>query len=222
MNKCINCGVEFVDPTSICPLCKCVTENDGDLMRKPTYPRTDKEMKKIQIALNIYTFVAIVAEVLFVLIDLKTGDNFWWSIMLGAFLVYGFITLKFSVQKHIGYQFKMLLQTLLGVSVLVLIDYLLGFHRWSLNYVLPSAFILIDVSVIVLMIVNNRNWQSYIPMQILIIVLSIIPFILRFFRISTDSILCLISLLVAILVFVGTMVVGGKRARAELYRRFHV
>jgi hypothetical protein len=191
-------------------------------MRKPTYPRTDKEMKKIQIALNIYTFVAIVAEVLFVLIDLKTGDNFWWSIMLGAFLVYGFITLKFSVQKHIGYQFKMLLQTLLGVSVLVLIDYLLGFHRWSLNYVLPSAFILIDVSVIVLMIVNNRNWQSYIPMQILIIVLSIIPFILRFFRISTDSILCLISLLVAILVFVGTMVVGGKRARAELYRRFHV
>ncbi|MFR5116620.1 MAG: DUF6320 domain-containing protein [Eubacterium sp.] len=57
--------------------------------------------------------------------------------------------------------------------------FLTGFSGWSVNYVLPSAFILIDVTVIILMIVNSRNWQSYIPMQLLIIVLKVfIPFIL--------------------------------------------
>ncbi len=214
--------MEFIDPTNVCPLCKCITENDLGQMREPTYPHADKEMKKIQRALNIYTFAAIVAEVIFVGIDFSTGESFWWSIMLGAFFVYGFITLKFSVQKHIGYQFKMLLQTLLGVSVLVLIDYLTGFHGWALNYVLPAVFMLLDVAVIVLMIVNNRNWQSYIPMQLLIIALCLIPFVLSYFGFSTYRVVDGISLGVAVLVFVGTLIVGGKRARDELYRRFHV
>ena len=56
MNKCWNCGVEFVDPTNVCPLCKCITERDGDevLERKPTYPfHPGKEIKKIQLALSI-------------------------------------------------------------------------------------------------------------------------------------------------------------------------
>lgn len=214
--------MEFVDPTNVCPLCKCITENDSEEMREPTYPHADKEMKKIQRALNIYTFAAIVAEVVFLGIDFNTGESFWWSIMIGAFFVYGFITLKFSVQKHIGYQFKMLLQTLLGVSVLILIDCLLGFHGWSLNYVLPAVFMLLDVAVIVLMIVNNRNWQSYIPMQLLIIVLCLIPFILSYFGFSMYRVVDAIALGVAVMVFVGTLIVGGKRARDELYRRFHV
>ncbi len=214
--------MEFTDPTNVCPLCKCITENDADFTQKPTYPHAEKEIKKIQLALNIYTFAAIAAEILFVVIDSHTGDSFWWSIMVGAFFVYGFITLKFSVQKHIGYQYKMLLQTLLGVSVLVLIDGLLGFRGWSINYVLPAAFILADAAVIVLMIVNNRNWQSYIPMQLLIIALCIITVVLRHFGIITDSVMCLLALGVAVMVFAGTLIVGGKRARDELYRRFHV
>lgn len=222
MNKCWNCGVEFIDPTNVCPLCKCITENDLNQMGEPTYPHADKKMKKIQRALNIYTFAAIVAEVIFVGIDFFTGESFWWSIMLGAFFIYGFITLKFSVQKHIGYQFKMLLQTLLGVSVLILIDYLTGFHGWSLNYVLPAVFILLDVAVIILMIVNNRNWQSYIPMQLLIIALCLIPFVLSYFGFSRYRVVDAIALGAAVLVFVGTLIVGGKRARDELYRRFHV
>ena len=195
MNKCWNCGVEFVDPTNVCPLCKCITERDGDevLERKPTYPfHPGKEIKKIQLALSIYTLEAIIAEVILVIVDFHVGDRVGWSIMTGACFVYAYITLKFSIQKHNGYQFKILLQTLLGVAV------------------------------VVLMIVNIRNWQSYIPMQLLIIVLSIIPFILRHFGISSDSIICLIALCVAVFVFVGSVIVGGRRAMDELYRRFHV
>lgn len=225
MNKCWNCGVEFVDPTNVCPLCKCITERDGDevLEKKPTYPfHPGKEIKKIQLALSIYTLAAIIAEVILVIVDFHVGDRVRWSIMTGACFVYAYITLKFSIQKHNGYQFKILLQTLLGVAVVVLIDFLTGFSGWSVNYVLPSAFILIDVTVIILMIVNSRNWQSYIPMQLLIIVLSIIPFILRHFGISSDSIICLIALCVAVFVFIGSVIVGGRRAMDELYRRFHV
>ena len=52
MNKCWNCGVEFIDPTNVCPLCKCITEREDaeEEEFKPTYPfRPDKEIKKIQL-----------------------------------------------------------------------------------------------------------------------------------------------------------------------------
>ena len=190
---------------------------------KPTYPfRPDKEIKKIQLAMSIYTLAAIIAEAILVIIDFHVGDRIGWSIMTGACMVYAYITLKFSIQKHNGYQFKILMQTLLGVAVVVLIDFLTGFSGWSVNYVLPAAFVLIDATVIVLMIVNSRNWQSYIPMQLLLIVLCIIPYILHHFGISSDSIMCLIALCVAIFVFAGSVIIGGRRAMDELYRRFHV
>ena len=43
--------MEFIDPTNVCPLCKCITERDDaeEEEFKPTYPfRPDKEIKKIQ------------------------------------------------------------------------------------------------------------------------------------------------------------------------------
>ena len=49
--------MEFVDPTNVCPLCKCITERDGDevLEKKPTYPfHPDKEMKKSSCAEHLY------------------------------------------------------------------------------------------------------------------------------------------------------------------------
>lgn len=132
MNKCWNCGVEFIDPTNVCPLCKCITERDDaeEEEFKPTYPfRPDKEIKKIQLALSIYTLAAIIAEAILVIIDFHVGDRIGWSIMTGACMVYAYITLKFSIQKHNGYQFKILMQTLLGVAVVVLIDFFDGIFR---------------------------------------------------------------------------------------------
>ena len=223
MSKCLNCGIEVTDDTRVCPLCKCIMETDPDDPGQRSYPPyAGRGMKRVQNALNIYTFCAIVAEVILVGINYGLHTSGWWSVMIGAFFVYGFITLKFSVQKHIGYQFKILLQSLLAISVVILIDYLLGFRGWSLNYVLPGAFMLIDATIVILMIVNSRNWQSYIPMQILVIVLSLLPFVLRHYGIMQDTLLSTISFGVAILVFVGSLILGGKRARDELYRRFHI
>ena len=222
MSKCLNCGVELLDSTNVCPLCKCIAAGEVGT-GSPTYPyAAEKGQKKMQRALNIYTFAAIVAEGILVAANIFTNHSVWWSVMTAAFFVYGFVTLKFSIQKNSSYRFKMMLQSLLAISVLILIDVLVGFHGWSLNYVLPAAFILIDAAIVVLMIVNHRDWQSYMPMQILIIVLSIIPFILRRFGISEDTYVSTISFVIAILVFAGTLIIGGKRARNELYRRFHV
>lgn len=225
MSKCWNCGVRLTDPDHICPLCKCIVETDGDesaCEKKYPYLYAERGYKKMQLALNIYLFAAIVTELILCVIDIATGGNPGWVIMVGAFLVYGFITLKVSIQMHTGYRLKMMMQSLLGVAVLLVIDMETGFHGWSVNFVLPGVFILINIAIIVLMIVNNRNWQSYIPLQLLLIALSVLPFVLFYLGIVTNIIVACASMFVAVITFVGTLIVGGKRARDELFRRFHV
>ncbi|MCD8299668.1 MAG: DUF6320 domain-containing protein [Clostridiales bacterium] len=225
MGKCLNCGVYINDPVSICPLCKCIVEQEGE-QDKMLYPFLDAEkvIKKMQLALNFYLFGAIATELILLVIKLMTdAANFYWLMLLvGAFLVYGFITLKVSIQMHTGYRFKMFLQALLGWAVLFVIDLFSGWGGWSLNYIWPAVCILMDAAILVLMLVNSRNWQSYIPLQLFIIAFCVLPFVLYHFGLVTNMLMGLIAMLVAILMFVGTMIVGGRRARTELYRRFHV
>ncbi|MCD8217130.1 MAG: DUF6320 domain-containing protein [Clostridiales bacterium] len=224
MSMCKNCGVQLRDPVPICPLCKCIVEQGEGEELSRIYPYLDAErgIKKMQLAMSIYLFAAIAAEAILCVINYMIDGPAAWLILIAAFLIYGYITLKVSIQMHTGYRLKMFLQILLGVAVLFVIDLETGFGGWSLNYVLPAAYILVDVTIIILMLVNNRNWQSYIPLQILDIVFCIIPFVLYHFRIVTNLIMPLIAIIIAGLTFAGTLIVGGQRARSELYRRFHV
>lgn len=227
MSKCWNCGIELSDPELVCPLCRCIVETvpgEDYKEHRKTYPFLDAEhgIKKMQRALNIYIFAAMVAALILIGADYAIKGNPTWVIIVCAFMVYGFITLKVSIQMNTGYQLKMVLQTLLAIAILILIDFLCGFYRWSFDYILPGTFALMDVAIIVLMIVNKRNWQSHIPMQILIIGLSVIPVMLYHFHILTNPVVAVSALAFSILTFVGTLIIGGRRARQEVYRRFHV
>ncbi len=224
MSKCWNCGIELLDPGHVCPLCKCIVERDDAGESEQNYPYLDAErgIRKTQRALNIYLLSAIVLEVILAGADFLAGGKPGWVVLIGVFLVGGYITLKVLLQMRAAYRLKMILLELLGMAILLAIDIVSGFSGWSLNYVLPGAFILTDLIIIFLMIINNREWQSYIPLQILVIAFCCIQFVLYYMGLITHLTGGVVSLTAAILFFAGTMLVGGKRARSELYRRFHV
>ena len=72
------------------------------------------------------------------------------------------------------------------------------------------------------MIVNRRNWQSYMMWQIFMILCSIVPVILIFTGIVTGRLFALIAFAFSLFLFLGTLIIGDRRARVELKRRFHV
>ncbi len=224
MSKCWNCGVQLLDPVPVCPLCKCIVEPAEDQENCQIYPYkfAEKGIKKMKRALNIYLFAAIVAEVILIGIDYAVGGRTGWVIIVGGVFAYGYVTLKVSIQMETGYRLKMIFQTLLGVAVLFLIDLETGFNGWSLDYVLPASFILMDMALVILMIANKRNWQSYISLELLVIALSVSSPVLWYLGIVSNPVVGVVAMAFSILVFVGTMIIGGKRARDELYRRFHV
>ena len=222
MNKCCVCGVTILDDTHICPLCSCITSRDSDEGLITTYPRPKKKGRRLILAMRIYAVSALAAEVILAVINAMTIGKVWWSALTAAIFVYGYLTFYVSIRSHRGYRFKMLFQTMLGVLVVILIDWIFGQKGWSINYVLPAAFILIEGAILILMITNRKNWQSYIPMQILMLILSAALFVFELSPLYTGSILCPLCFAVCAAALTGTLIAGGRRALDELYRRFRL
>lgn len=87
---------------------------------------------------------------------------------------------------------------------------------------LPTGILVIDVWIIILMIVNRKNWQSYMMMQLAMVLCSGGVFIAYWLHIMTTPVVAIVALYASILLFLGTVIIGGRRARMELKRRFHI
>ena len=157
-----------------------------------------------------------------VAIDHIADPEVAWSLVVCLILVYANAVVRMAILGKSGYMFKTLTLVILAVLMLLGIDYLTGYQGWSLDYVLPLGILLIDLTLLILTLVNRRNWQSYMMAQILAILLSLIPVGLRLGGIIKFPYLVWIAFATSVFLFLGTLIIGDRRARTELKRRFHV
>ncbi len=220
MSKCRQCRVEILDETERCPLCGFVLEPTIEV--ENMYPDVRVKTRKLMLLSRIYLFLIIVVEALLININYFTDSRIWWSLITGLALLYSYMVIRFAILGKAGYRTKTVILTALAILMVVAIDFLVGYHGWSVNYVLPGGIILIDIGIIVLMIFNRRNWQSYLMWQIFMILCSIIPIILWLVGAVTEPFMAGAAFLLSIFLFLGTVIIGDRRARVELHRRFHV
>lgn len=190
--------------------------------RPGMYPDVKAAVRKLNFVVQLYTFLAIVVEAGLVFINYVTFRQIWWSAISGIAILYFYITLRYSIQKNSGYLRIILTQIICGVFLTIVVDWIIGYRGWSVNFVVPSAILLIDLAVIILMLVNQANWQSYILLQLLTVIFSIAALILWKAGVIIYPVVTLIAAAVSFVMFVGTLIFGDRRAKNELKRRFHV
>ena len=165
---------------------------------------------------KIYLFCALLVEVLLIYINVATESKIAWSAITGLGFFYGYMLIRFAILGKTGYRAKITVLTLMAILIVIAIDFLVGYRGWSVNYALPSAIILVDIGIIICMIVNRRNWQSYMMWQIFMILCSIVPVMLIFTGIVTAQLFALIAFAFSLFLFLGTLIIGDRRARVEL------
>jgi hypothetical protein len=221
MSKCRNCKIEITDVTDKCPFCHCVLEQDETECQN-RYPEAWVVVRRFHLFENIVLFLSILIEAVLMLVNYFVTPFFVWSAIVGLILIYGNVVLRLAIIGKSGYQFKTISLVIIGSVILVAIDYLTGYRRWSLNYVVPAGVLFMDAGILVLMIVNKRNWQSYMMVQIITILLSLIQVILLALGEVTVTSLTVIACAVSVFIFLGTWIIGDERARTEMKRRFHI
>ncbi len=242
MSTCKKCGIKIRDNTVECPLCHCVldgttgqasngaitgsdTSNEG---RAPggteagMYPNIAATVRKFRFVERLVLFLSIVSMMGLVLANIIGRPFVAWTVIIGLILIYVNTALRMGVTGRVGYWSKTIFLTFLAVAVLIGIDALTGYYRWSINVILPSAVLFLNFSIFLLIFINMRNWQSYISMEILQVFLCAVMLILYMVGVITYPNIVYIATAVSLLLFTGTVIFGGDRARRELYRRFHI
>lgn len=220
MAKCRNCNLEVLDETDTCPLCKSILI-PGDPVEN-MYPDVKVRMRKMKLITNLYLFVAICLELLLIVINIFTTSQIWWSIITGLILLYFYLVLRYAVLGTAGYRSKIFILVLIAILSCVAIDMVIGYQGWSINYVLPFGILLVDVIILGCMFFIRRNWRSYMMFQIMMIICSIIPIVLYLVEWEKHIYLAFLPFVISVLMFVGTLIIGDRKARNELKRRFHI
>ena len=220
MSRCKQCNVEILDETERCPLCHSVLEKTVEV--ENMYPNVRTMTRRLALLSRIYLFVAILVEALLIYLNVLSDSEMFWSAIPGLAMLYGYLVLRYAILGKSGYKGKIIVLTLIAILMVVAIDFVVGYRGWSVNYALPSAILLVDAGILVLMCINRRNWQSYMMWQIFMILCGVVPLVLYAVGIVTAPILALLAFAFSTALFLGTLIIGDRRARTELRRRFHV
>ena len=220
MSRFKQCNVEILDETERCPLCHSVLEKTVEV--ENMYPNVRTMTRRLALLSRIYLFVAILVEALLIYLNVLSDSEMFWSAIPGLAMLYGYLVLRYAILGKSGYKGKTIVLTLIAILMVVAIDFVVGYRGWSVNYALPSAILLVDVGILILMCINRRNWQSYMMWQIFMILCSVVPLVLYAVGIVTAPLLALLAFAFSTALFLGTLIIGDRRARTELRRRFHV
>ena len=186
------------------------------------YPDVRIRMRRLKLFSRIYLFCAILAEAALFCVNLLTESQIWWSAITGLAFLYFYMVLRYAILGKSGYKSKVTVLVILSILIAVVIDFVLGYRGWSVDYVLPVGILVVDAVVLICMIGNRRNWQSYMMWQILMILCSLIPMGLYIKELEQNPYMAFLPLAVSVTIFLGTIIIGDRRARMELVRRFHI
>ena len=218
------CKVEVLDNTDKCPLCHHVLEwDENEIERDDLYPNARVQRRKYQLLENVFLFASIVLWVVLFAIDYYTNPLFLWSFTVGLVIIYANVLLRLTILGKSSYMAKIIWTIIIGCSVLIEADLLTGNRGWGVNFALPTAVLLWDIALVILMLfINRRNWQSYIIDQLTALLACLGMLVLILFHIITFPYYAYGVMVVTVLLFVGTVIIGDRKAREELVRRFHL
>lgn len=172
----------------------------------------------------VYLFYGVLAAVAIVLglVNIATYDHLWWSGIAIPGIAYAGLTVRYSILRHANLGKTVMIETLGMQALLVMIDWVLGYEGWSVNYAVPATILFADVAVVFLIIVNRLNWQSYFMYQIAITIFSFIPLILWAAGLVTRPLMAVITVVLTVLILGMTIILGDRGVKNELIRRFHL
>jgi hypothetical protein len=208
-----------------CPLCFDILQNvDDKPVLNPTYPKPTPTPAHYNVFIRIVTFFTIIGIFSSVLVNIFTyrESKTLWSVIVILGLLYFWVLLKSTFRVKSNVPMRLVLQ-MLTLSLLVIgIDLVTGFSRWSLNYVIPFLSMASLLSMISLLIGSNVRFGDYLLYLLAAIILGFIPIIIWLFKVSDVLWPSLAAASLSFVTIVGMIVFADKSTKEELKKRFHI
>lgn len=220
MKYCKECKVKVQDPRENCPLCH-TSLDAGDGTEQYSFPDIPTVYHQHPILTWILIALSVICVLVSFIINIFYHKSGWWSVIVVSAIIYFWILLLNLI--HRRNQLASMWRSVLPVCIiLLLVDIVYGWHRWSVNYAIPFVLLVCICCILVVSIMRSLYFRDFLVYFILVGAFSIIPLVLMLTNITTvylPSIVCSVTGL-------GTFLLGWLFADAEMKdefkRRFHL
>lgn len=220
MKNCPSCHVSVTGDPSSCPLCQ--GDLQGDAEDNAPFPSVPLLMQKNKHFLRSVAFLTVAAAIICVLINLANTEAGWWSLFVVGGIATFWLAFLFIVQKrgNLHKTITWLVAILCGVSAIW--DISTGYHRWSVNFVIPitctSAMIAMNVISRVLKL-DVRDYLIYLCIDAIFCITSLFLLIFGELTVVIPSLICAAC---SLLFLAALFIFEGKTLLEELQRRMHI
>lgn len=185
------------------------------------YPRLIN-VKRTNLAIKILVAISVIISIIVVVINELCTREVKWSLIVIIGILYAWVTTLYSIRKNVNIASHVLLQTICISILVVLLDVIIGYKKWSVEIALPIIIGVANVTIFVLTIVNRKRYFKYAIYELLIFSISIIPVLLFLFHVTDKWLLMTIFSGIALVTLINTIFLCGKDLKQEIERLFHI
>ena len=223
MKKCEKCNVNVVTNKKQCPLC--FNELDGEeekvtnLYSDAKY--SDRTTKKNILLTKIFSFLTIVVLAICAFINVMTGTQVLWSVLVGVGIAYIWILIRHTVFSRRGSFEKMFFQ-FLGLFAVVLTTNWIAGGEWFWDFFVPSASLITTTILLFLLLVNKKRSDYVLSSFVMTIILIVLSVVLVCLSITSFKLLNWINIIYSGLFLLGILFFSGHQLRRALQKNLHV
>ena len=221
MKICEKCAVSISGAFEKCPLCQNTLAGDGTNEHEP-FPFVPLISRKHSLFFRFLLLCSAIVVILSVTVNLAFPKSGFWSLFVVAGMVCVWIDLLIAIHKRHNI-LKNLTYQVTVVSILsVLWDIFTGWHKWSVDFVIPIAFIAVMTAITILARILKMSTGSYIIYSFLLILYGIVPVVFILSGLSAvifPSLFCVAGSLISL---TALLVFEGRNMAEELKRRLHL
>ena len=132
------------------------------------------------------------------------------------------VAIATAARKRRNISKTILYQIVIISSILVVLDLLTGWHKWSINYGIPAMSLFGVLTIAVIAMIMYRSIEDYVIYLIMNGLFALIPLIFvltGFVDVQWPSV---VSILLSVISLSGTMLFSGIDTLSELKKRLHI
>lgn len=226
MKRCPECSVLVGGTESKCPLCGApLTASPvpgGEDSLYPDFSQPAHHRERFPFLAKLFAFLSLITIVVCGAVNLIINGRLTWSIYVIGAIAALWCSAGVHLLTRINLNYKLLADLCALSFYLILVDRMNGWHRWSVDYVIPILYIGIMITAIVLALVFRTYWREYILSLVAICVLGIGPLLIFLNSQSPIRYLCLGAALLAAALLIGLMFFAGGKMFSEWKRRMNI
>ena len=185
------------------------------------YPQKLSSRKSEKI-IKILLIASIVIAIVLITINKLTTPRIPWAALANCGIIYIWITVMYSIKKGSNIAGHVLVQIILISMAILYIDEKIGFKGWSINIAIPIILIVANIIMLILTIVNHKEYIKYAIYQLIIVLISLMPIILIIKKMIQLELLSKISIVISILNLLISLIFCYRDVKEVIIRKFHM